>query len=219
MRTGPKKTERQGFGVAAVLRLTGVSYRNLDYWARTGLVRASIRAAGGKGSRRVYAFQDLVALRLVKQLRGAGIPLQAIRRAVKYLQAHADAPLSRLALVADGRRVLARTDDPRRMVEATAAGQVVISVDVSPIRTSLQASVAELSSERELLLTVQGRRYRVVLTPDLEVGGFAIHVPELPGCFSEADTVSEGRVMAREAIVLWLDAARHLAAKSRSRAS
>jgi predicted RNase H-like HicB family nuclease/DNA-binding transcriptional MerR regulator len=219
MRTGRAKDERQGFGVATVLHLTGVSYRNLDYWARTGLVRSSIRAAGGKGSRRVYAFQDLVALRLVKQLRAAGIPLQAIRRAVKFLQTHADAPLSRLALVADGKKILARTDDPAWMIEATGAGQVVISVDVAPIRRSLETSVAELSAVREVQLRVRGNNYRVVLTPDLEVGGFTITVPELPGCISEGDTIREARVMAREAIELWLDAARDVTAALPSRAS
>jgi DNA-binding transcriptional MerR regulator len=211
--------DRQGFGVAAVLRLTGVSYRNLDYWASTGLVRSSIRSAAGKGTRRVYAFEDLVALRLVKQLRNAGIPLQAIRRAVRYLQAHVDRPLSGIALVADGKRVLARTHDPRAMVEATGAGQVVISVDVSPIRQHLQASVAELSSLRELRIRVRGHSYRVVLTPDLEVGGFTITVPELPGCISEADTVAEARLMAREAAELWLDAERSLRRGARSRTS
>jgi DNA-binding transcriptional MerR regulator/predicted RNase H-like HicB family nuclease len=209
--------DRQGFGVAAVLRLTGVSYRNLDYWARTGLVRSSVRSARGKGTRRVYAFEDLVALRLVRKLRQAGIPLQAIRRAVRYLQAHVDRPLSRIALVADGSRVLARTDDPKRMIEATGAGQVVISIDVSPIRRDLETSVAELSSARQLSIRVRGRSYRVVLTPDLEAGGFTITVPELPGCISEADTVGEARVMAREAIELWLDATRELARERRSR--
>jgi predicted RNase H-like HicB family nuclease len=53
---------------------------------------------------------------------------------------------------------------------------------------------------------VRGREYRVILTPDLEAGGYAIRVPELPGCFSEADTIAEARRMAREAIALWLDA-------------
>ena len=196
----------QGFGVAAVLLLTGVSYRNLDYWATTGLVRSSIRAAGGRGTRRVYAFEDLVALRLVRKLRQAGIPLQAIRRAVRYLQTHGERPLSRIALVADGKRVLARTDEPTRMVEATGAGQVVISIDVTPIRRDLEASVSELRSEREVQVRVRGRSYRTVLTPDLEVGGFTITVPELPGCISEADTMGEARMMAREAIELWLDA-------------
>lgn len=209
----------QGFGVAAVLRLTDVSYRNLDYWASTGLVRSSIRPAAGKGTRRVYAFEDLVALRLVRKLREAGIPLQAIRRAVRYLQAHVDRPLSRIALVADGKRVLALTDDSTKMIEATGAGQVVISVDVSPIRRHLEASVSELSSVRELHVRVRARSYRVVLTPDLEAGGFTITVPELQGCISEADTLGEARAMARDAIDGWLSADRMLRRGTASRAS
>jgi DNA-binding transcriptional MerR regulator len=199
-------TERQGFGVAAVLRLTGVSYRNLDYWATTGLVRASIRSAGGKGSRRVYSFGDLVALRVVKQLRMAGIPLQAIRRAVEYLQAHADAPLSRLALVADGKRILASAGDATSMVDATRNGQVVITVDVAPIRRRLEENVVELSAPREISVRVRGRSFTAVLTPDLEAGGFGIEVPELPGCFSQAESVREATSMTREAVELWLEA-------------
>lgn len=210
---------RQGFGVAAVLRLTGISYRNLDYWARTGLVRASIRAAGGRGSRRLYAFQDLVALRVVSQLRAAGIPLQAIRRAVRYLQAHAEKPLTTVALVADGKRVLASPGDARSMIDATAGGQVVIAIDVAPIRKHLTHEVSELSAERTIKVRVRGRVFDVILSPDLEVGGFTITVPELPGCISEADTVSEARVMVREAIEVWLDTEKDLRHGARVRAA
>jgi DNA-binding transcriptional MerR regulator len=198
--------DRQGFGVAAVLRLTGISYRNLDYWANTGLVRSSVRSAAGKGTRRVYAFEDLVALRLVKQLRDAGIPLQAIRRAVRHLQAHADRPLTMLALVADGKRILALTDDRRRMIDATSEGQVVIAFDIAPIRRRLEASITQLSAPRAITVRARGRSYRAVLTPDLEAGGFGIEVPELPGCFSQADGVRDAVRMAREAIELWLEA-------------
>lgn len=198
--------DRKGFGVAAVLRLTGVSYRNLDYWASTGLVRSSIRPAAGKGTRRVYAFEDLVALRLVRKLREAGIPLQAIRRAVRYLQAHVDRPLTTLALVADGKRILTLTEEPRRMVDATSEGQVVIAVDVAPIRRRLEVSVTQLSAQREVSVRFRGRVFRVVLTPDLEVGGFSIEVPELPGCFSQADDTRDAIRMAREAIGLWIEA-------------
>jgi DNA-binding transcriptional MerR regulator/predicted RNase H-like HicB family nuclease len=197
--------ERKGFGVAAVLRLTRVSYRNLDYWARTGLVRSSVKQAAGKGSRRVYAFEDLVALRLVSRLRQAGIPLQAIRRAVRYLQAHAARPLTTLALIADGRRILATSDDPKTMIDATAEGQVLIAVDVAPIRKRLEADVSELGADREITVRARGRSFRVVLSPDLEAGGYAISVPELPGCFSDADDQREAVRMAREAIELWLD--------------
>jgi DNA-binding transcriptional MerR regulator/predicted RNase H-like HicB family nuclease len=201
----------RGFGVSAVLKLTGISYRNLDYWATTGLVRSSIRSAAGKGSRRVYAFSDLVALRVVRRLRDAGIPLQAIRRAVQYLRSHGDEPLTRLALIADGKRVLTLTDDPRTMIDATRDGQVVIAIDVAPIRRHLEASVTELSAPRELTVRASGHSYRVLLTPDLEAGGFAIEVPELPGCFSEAENAREAVRMSREAIELWLEASRSAA--------
>lgn len=178
----------------------------LDYWARTSLVRSSVRQAAGKGTRRVYAFEDLVALRLVRRLREAGIPLQAIRRAVRYLQTHANRPLSTLALIADGKRILASTDDPRRLIDATMEGQVVIAVDVGPIRQSLEADVSEMSAPRDIPVRARGKSYRAVLTPDLEAGGYGIDVPELPGCFSQADDRREAVRMAREAIELWLDA-------------
>jgi DNA-binding transcriptional MerR regulator len=198
--------ERPGFGVAATLELTGITYRNLDYWARTGLVRSSIKQAAGRGTRRVYAFEDLVALRVVRRLRGAGVPLQAIRKAVVYLRQRAERPLNTLALIADGRRILSLTEDPKKMVEATAGGQVVIAIDVSPIRRHLEEHVTALREPRHVAVRVRGRSYRVVLTPDLEQGGYAVAVPQLAGCYSEGDDVADAKRMAREAIELWLEA-------------
>jgi len=196
-----------GFGSTIVLKLTGVTYRQLDYWARTGLVGSSIRQAAGRGSRRVYSFQDLVALRVVARLLDAGVSLQAVRRAVEYLKQHADQPLSTLGLITKGNRVFALMGNSSKMVEATAEGQVVIAIDVEPIEKDLRTDVTELSAAREIGVRVQGRSYRAVLTPDLEAGGFTIEVPELPGCITEADTVVEAKRMARDAIQAWLDAA------------
>lgn len=202
-----------------MLRLADVSYRNLDYWARTGLVRSSVKQAAGKGTRRVYAFEDLVALRLVARLRQAGIPLQAIRRAVRYLQAHAAKPLSTLGLIADGRRILATAGDTKTMIDATADGQVLIAVDVAPIRRQLEADVTELGADRQIDVRSRGRSFRVILSPDLQAGGYAISVPELPGCFSEADDLREAGRMAREAIELWLDTDADLKKSTRPRAA
>lgn len=199
--------ERPGFGVAAALRLTGITYRQLDYWARTGLAGSSIRPAAGHGSRRVYSFDDLVALRVVAGLRAAGVPLQAVRRALRYLKRHAERPLNTLALIPEGKRVFVLTDDPQKVVDATAQGQVVISLDVRPIRLHLERGVSELRTPREVKVRVRGRSFRVVLTPDLEVGGFSVEVPELPGCFSQGDDVPDAKRMAREAIELWLEVA------------
>src|SRR5512142_643137 len=100
-----------GFGASAVLALTGVSYRQLDYWARTGLVGSSIRQAAGRGSRRVYSFADLVALRVVGELRREGVSIQTIRRTVEWLRGHAHEPLKTLALTAHGTKIFALTED------------------------------------------------------------------------------------------------------------
>jgi DNA-binding transcriptional MerR regulator len=195
-----------GFGSTVVLKLTGVTYRQLDYWARTGLVGSSIRQAAGRGSRRVYSFQDLVALRVVARLLRAGVSLQRLRRAVEYLKQHADQPLSTLGLIGEGNRVFALMGSSSKMIEATADGQVVIAIDVKPIEKDLRTDVIELSEPREIDVRVRGGTYRAVLTPDLEAGGFTIEVPELPGCITEGDTLTEAKRMARDAILGWLEA-------------
>lgn len=197
-----------GFSADSARRLTGVTYRQLDYWDKTGLVRPSVRGAKGKGSRRVYSFQDVVELRVVSRMLASGVSLPAVRKAVRYLQAHYDhvaRPLAQLTLEASGRKVLVRTDEPRHLVDATSGGQVVVAVPVAAIARALEQSVVELSAPREVSFTLRGRSYQAVLTPDLEAGGFTVEVPELPGVITEAGTVAEARRLVREAAALWLD--------------
>jgi len=141
-----------GFGSTFVLRLTGITYRQLDYWTRTRLVGSSIREASGRGSRRVYSFEDLVALRVVARLVRAGVSLQAIRRAVKYLHAHTRRPLSTLGLISHGNKLFALTQDPAKMIEATAGGQVVIAIAVEPIVKALESEVGELRAPHKASL-------------------------------------------------------------------
>lgn len=193
-----------GYGARAVLQLIGISYRQLDHWARTGLVRSSVRQASGRGSRRIYSFQDLVALRVVGQLREAGVSVQTIRRAVTHLKRHAEQPLTTLHLVGHGKKVFILTDDPSRLVEASANGQVVMTISVASLARHLEAGVIRISAPRDVTVRVSGKAYRAVFTPDLEVGGFAVEVPELPGCRTEGDDLAEARRMTRDAIELWL---------------
>jgi DNA-binding transcriptional MerR regulator len=202
---------KTGFSADAARRIAGISYRQLDYWDKTTLVRPSVQHARGKGSRRVYAFEDLVELRVVARLLAAGISLPAVRKAVRYLRQHfADVvhPLCRLTLVPEGKSVLVRTTDGKRLVDATAGGNVVISFAVAPIVRDVREKVAELAAPRELAVRVRGASYRVVLRPDLEAGGFTVEVPELPGAITEAETIGHARIMASDAIRVWLDAIR-----------
>jgi predicted RNase H-like HicB family nuclease len=206
-----------GFGARAVLQLTGISYRQLDHWARTGLVRSSVKQASGRGSRRVYSFQDLVALRVVGQLREAGVSVQTIRKAVTYLKRHAKQPLSMLSLIGLGKKVFALADDPSKLVEAAASGQVVLTISVESLSRHLEQGVTKISAPLKVAVRVRGRAYRAVFTPDLEAGGYTVEVPELPGCITEGDDLAEAKRMTKDAIELWLSVAEPQKVRSRAR--
>ena len=199
-----------GFSADVARRAVGITYRQLDYWDKTGLVRSSVKQARGKGSRRVYSFEDLVELRVIAQLLGIGVSLANVRRAARYVRQHfADLvrPLARLTLVVQGKRVLVQTTDRKALVDATSGGQLVISFSVAPIAEELRGKVTELRAPRNINVSVAGRSFVAVLTPDLAAGGYSIEVPELPGVITEADSLSEARRMTAEAIRLWLSVA------------
>jgi DNA-binding transcriptional MerR regulator len=208
------KNDGSGFSAEVTRKVVGITYRQLDYWDKTGLIRPTIQKARGRGSRRVYAFEDLVELRVVARLLSIGVPLTAVRKAVSYLRTHftkVSRPLSGLMLVASGKSVLVKLSSEKTFLDAARGGQVVIGVAVAPIVDDLAAKVSDLRAPREVSVRVGHRAYTAILTPDLETGGFTIEVPELPGVFSEADSVADARRMAKDAIRLWL-----LTASSRS---
>jgi predicted RNase H-like HicB family nuclease/DNA-binding transcriptional MerR regulator len=208
------RTGSSGFSADIARRVVGISYRQLDYWDKTGLVRPSIGQARGKGSRRIYSFEDLVELRVIAGLLSVGVSLTTVRKAAQYVRRHfADLvrPLARLTLVVDRRTILVRTTDRKQLVDATNDGQAVIGIAVAPIARDLRAKVQALQASSFLSIRVAGRAYAAVLTPDLAVGGYSIEVPELPGVVTEADTLAEARQMATDAIRLWLGATARVA--------
>jgi DNA-binding transcriptional MerR regulator/predicted RNase H-like HicB family nuclease len=199
-----------GFSADVARRAVGITYRQLDYWDKTGLVRPSIKQARGKGSRRVYSFEDLVELRVIAQLLKVGVPLPAVRNAARYVRQHFAElvrPLARLSLIAEGKRILVRATARKALLDATSGGQVVISVSVAPIAEALRGKVSDLQAPRSLKVRVGQRTFAAVLTPDLAAGGYSIAVPELPGVITEADTITEARQMTADAIRLWLSVA------------
>jgi DNA-binding transcriptional MerR regulator len=133
--------EQQGFGVPEVLRAVKISYRQLDYWARTGLVRPSIRDAGGSGTQRLYSFQDLVQLRVIKQLLDTGVSLQKIRQATDFMQ-DMKVPAAGTTLVSDGTRVYAE-ESPDVLLDLLASGQGVFAIAVDKVWMDLEKTLSK----------------------------------------------------------------------------
>jgi DNA-binding transcriptional MerR regulator len=136
----------QGFRVPDVVRIVGISYRQLDYWARTGLVRPSVRDAHGSGTQRLYSFQDLAQLRLIKKMLDSGVGLQQIRKAWGTLRELREPPLG-TTLISDGSRIYA-VDSPGAVVDLLQQGQGVFAIAVDKVWTDLQGSLAKGSRRR-----------------------------------------------------------------------
>ena len=136
----------EGYRVPEVLRHTGVTYRQLDYWARTGLVTPSIREAGGSGTQRLYSFHDMLVLRIIKKLLDAGVGLQQIRKAVDYLK-DLKQPLHSVTLMSDGNRIYA-PESPEAVVDLLAKGQGVFAIAVDKVALDLEGTLAKTRRPR-----------------------------------------------------------------------
>jgi len=125
----------------------GITYRQLDYWARTGLVEPSVRAAQGSGTSRLYSFRDVLVLKVVKRLLDAGVSLQSIRAAVAHLGSCEVADLSGLTLMSDGATVYQCTS-PHQVMELLDAGQGVFGIALGAAWRELDAALRMLHGER-----------------------------------------------------------------------
>jgi DNA-binding transcriptional MerR regulator len=137
----PETTD--GYRVPDVCKVVGISYRQLDYWARTGLLTPSVKDAGGSGTQRLYSFQDLVLLRTIRNLLDAGVSLQSIRKAIDYLREQLGTEPSSATLVSDGRRVYAVTS-PDEIVDLLSKGQGVFAIALDKVRDDLSGSLAKM---------------------------------------------------------------------------
>jgi len=135
----------EGYRAPQVCHIVGITYRQLDYWARTGLLAPSIRAAAGSGSQRLYAFTDIVQLRVVKRLLDAGMSLKRIRQAVQILsdQLHSDRPLADVTLLSDGATIYA-AHSPDEVVDVFRRGQGVFGIAVGPVQEELEGELHRL---------------------------------------------------------------------------
>ncbi len=140
--------ELVGYRVPSACQIAGITYRQLDYWARTSLVVPSIRGAAGSGSQRLYSFKDILVLKIVKRLLDTGISLQNIRVAVDHLRKRGVEDLAKITLFSDGTTVYECTS-AEEVVDLLQGGQGgVFGIAVSGAMRELTGTIADFPGER-----------------------------------------------------------------------
>lgn len=137
--------DNAGYRGAIAARASGISYRQLDYWARTQLVEPTVRGAAGSGSQRLYGFRDILVLKLVKRLLDTGISLQQIRVAVNQLRESGINDLAQTTLMSDGASVYLCTSNDE-VIDLVSRGQGVFGIAVGKVLREVENSLVELDS-------------------------------------------------------------------------
>jgi len=135
-----------GYRGATACTAAGISYRQLDYWDRTGLVEPTVRSAAGSGTQRLYGFQDILVLKIVKRLLDTGVSLQNIRTAVNHLRARGIEDLARITLMSDGASIYecANSDE---IIDLLQGGQGVFGIAIGKVWSEVEGSLSVLQGE------------------------------------------------------------------------
>jgi len=145
---GDRSAAPVGYRGPTACSAAGITYRQLDYWARTGLVEPSIRSASGSGSQRLYSFRDIIALKIVKRLLDTGVSLQNIRIAVGYLRARGEADLAGVTLMSDGASVYECTS-PTEVFDLVQGGQGVFGIAVDAVCREVEGTLKQFPGAGE----------------------------------------------------------------------
>ncbi len=135
--------EAVGYRGVTACAAAGITYRQLDYWARTGLVVPSVRDASGSGTQRLYSFRDIVVLKVVKRLLDAGVSLQNIRKAIETLRQWGEEDLATMTLISDGTTVY-ECRSAEEVVDLLQGGQGVFGIAIGGAFKEIQGSLADL---------------------------------------------------------------------------
>ena len=141
--------DRDGYRAPQVCKLVGITYRQLDHWARTDLLKPSLRAARGSGTQRLYSYTDLVQLRVIKRLRDTGISLPKIRKAIEWLRSeiNEEDPLKDSTLLSDGIDIWTsdNSDETHQyLMDILRRGQGVFAIAVGQVQRDLEGEILEL---------------------------------------------------------------------------
>ena len=143
----PELDDEIGYRGPTACRAAGITYRQLDYWARTGLLEPSVRAAGGSGTQRLYGFRDILVLKIVKRLLDTGVSLQQIRIAISVLRSRGVDDLAQITLMSDGASVYECTSNDE-VIDLLQGGQGVFGIAVGKVWREVEGELASLPSER-----------------------------------------------------------------------
>lgn len=127
--------------------VVGITYRQIDYWARTSLVMPTVRPATGSGTARLYGFRDILELKIVKRLLDTGVSLQQIRTALEQLRARGTTDLSQVTLMSDGVSVYECTS-PNEVIDLLAGGQGVFGIAIGRVWQEIEGSLSQLPSDQ-----------------------------------------------------------------------
>ena len=136
-----------GYRGTTACHAAGITYRQLDYWARTGLVEPSVRPATGSGTQRLYSFRDILVLKVVKRLLDTGVSLQQIRSAVTHLRERGVEDLSKITLMSDGASVY-ECMSADEVIDLVQGGQGVFGIAVGRVWREVEGTLAQMPQER-----------------------------------------------------------------------
>jgi predicted RNase H-like HicB family nuclease len=191
------------FNSKTVSKIIGIPMRVIDYWDRTAFIKPSISEASGYGSVRLYSFTDLIQFRVAKFLRDQGLSLQKIRKSLNFLRKHlpeVEQPLVELRFLTDGEAIFVLTNKDKEIIDTLKKGQYVLAIAIEKLINELKGRTSKMATDRTYRVNVAKRRFKVILHPDLEDGGYWVECPELPGCSSQGDSVEEALDMIKDAI-------------------
>ena len=143
----PDLDEEVGYRGPTACKAAGITYRQLDYWARTGLVEPGVRGATGSGTQRLYGFRDILVLKVVKRLLDTGVSLHQIRTAVTHLRERGVDDLAQITLMSDGASVYECTSADE-VIDLVQGGQGVFGIAVGRVWREVEGELASLPSER-----------------------------------------------------------------------
>lgn len=142
----PDPRNLRGYRAPVAAGAARITYRQLDHWARTGLVVPSVQDAHGSGTNRLYSFRDILVLQVVKRLLETGVSLVSIRRAVETLRGCGTADLAGITLISDGVTVFACTNDDE-VIDLVNGGQGMFGIGIGSVLTDVEGFLSEVPDE------------------------------------------------------------------------